>query len=102
MAEHETIEPEYRGTVAGQYSAEEHLRAQQEQHSASTGKPLIDPGDVAHPADTGDHDDPTAPAPDGGVTSPSFGDAGRESDQGQGQSAPTPPVGGDADAKPLG
>lgn len=80
MAEHETIEPEYTGTVGGAYSTEEHLKAQQEQISAQTGKPLIDPADVAHPADAGDHDDPAAPA-----------------------DTETPAVGGDkADEQPLG
>lgn len=61
MGEHETIQPEYQGTAGGAYSTEEHLRAQQEQKSASTGKPLIDPADVTNPDDAGDHDDPAAP-----------------------------------------
>lgn len=102
MGEHETIEPEYTGTVGGAYSTEEHLRAQQEQKSATTGQPLIDPADVVHPDNAGDHDDPTAP--ESGDTAPT-GPATPASDE---PGAPATPgtgddVGGDkAGGKPLG
>lgn len=65
MAEHETIEPEYTGTIGGAYSTEEHLKAQQEQKSAVTGEPLIPAAALADLPAEGDHDDPTAPADDG-------------------------------------
>lgn len=52
---------EYQGTATGKYTTEEHLRAQQEQLSASTGKPLHDPEKV-HPAgeDPGIPEEPSA------------------------------------------
>lgn len=102
MGEHETLEPEYTGTVGGAYSTEEHLKAQQEQLSASTGKPLHDPAEVAHPDDAGDHDDPTAPA--SGDTAPTEPAVPASDEPG----APATPgtgddVGGDKPAgKPLG
>lgn len=40
MSNHESDDPSYDGTRTGQYPVEEHLAAQQNQLSASTGKPL--------------------------------------------------------------
>lgn len=67
MAEHEAIGPDYQGTAAGQYSADEHLRAQQEQLGSQTGKPLHEPSEVENPDPAGDHDDPSAKDPGPGT-----------------------------------
>lgn len=40
MSDHDSDAPGYNGPNQGAYSTEEHLKAQQEQLSASTGKPL--------------------------------------------------------------
>lgn len=58
MADEETTQLGYSGTRAGAYSAEEHLKAQQEQTSPATGEPLHDPEHVAS-LDTGDKGDDT-------------------------------------------
>lgn len=65
MTEHSADE-NYQPPAGGAYTAEEHLKAQQQQVSAQTGKPLHEPGAEGVIADDDDASDSDEPASDAG------------------------------------
>lgn len=60
MAKVDAPEPQYQGPVGGAYTTEEHLKAQNEQLSASDGKPLNPDAENETPTG-GKHDAPQDP-----------------------------------------
>lgn len=91
MTDQSDPNPDYAGTVGGAYSTEEHLKAQQVQKSASTGKPLHEQGNPGvYPDDDDTDTEPATPAESAEPVSDAGTHAAPPDAEGLGETPPAP------------